>query len=105
MTPSFPSRRSSDRAGKTPDTMFINDDLARPAQTVAGVDHGLGERVGLVLVKRQRRRRGKESGKMHIRIAAGDNIFNDATQGGGIQSVSIDTLPEDRKSTRLNSSH
>src|SRR3546814_10102750 len=74
--------------------MFINDDLARPAQTVAGVDHGLGERVGLVLVKRQRRRRGKESGKMHIRIAAGDNIFNDATQGGGIQSVSLDTLPD-----------
>src|SRR3546814_3428916 len=54
-------------AGKTPDTMLVDDDLARPAQTVAGVDHGLGERVGFVLVKRQRCRRGKESGKMHIR--------------------------------------
>lgn len=31
---------------------------------------------------------------MHIRIAAGDNIFNDATQGGGIQSVPIDTLAD-----------
>src|SRR3546814_1758090 len=74
--------------------MLVDDDLARPAQTVAGVDHGLGERVGFVLVKRQRCRRGKESGKMHIRIAAGDNIFNYATQGGGIQSVPIDTLAD-----------
>src|SRR3546814_7771059 len=46
------------------------------------------------MFKRQRCRRGKESGKMHIRIAAGDNIFNDATQGGGIQSVPIDTLAD-----------
>src|SRR3546814_10115967 len=99
MTPSFPTRRSSDLSEFTPTSLLVLAGLAKEAGIPAGVINvltGFGAEVGEPLIRHPDVGRVAFTGG----DAAGRRVY--VTAAESLKRVSLEL---DRKSTRLNSSH
>ncbi|MNJ45178.1 hypothetical protein D3C77_402630 [compost metagenome] len=77
-------------ARQAADAVLVHDDVRRPAQAVADVHHGAGERHELGVVERKHRGGGQKGREMDGRVASSRHILDDPLDRALVQPRSID---------------
>ena len=81
--------------GKTADAMLVDDEIAGPGQAIACVHHGPRQRHHFGKLRGLARKGGDEGGKLYVRIAFGDHIFDDGSQPLTVEPMSVHLGPDE----------